>query len=74
MCLFYSSCGVQSPSWLEIKHYVMFLDIQLRSCQDSVFCDVNLVGDVMRGLKGFVVKFMVRMSKVGYTVLNLSNC
>ena len=29
-----------------------------------MFCDENLVGDVMSGLKGFVVKFMIRMSQV----------
>ena len=41
-----------------------FLDIQLESCQNSIFTDVNLVGDVMEGLKGFVVKFMMCMSRV----------
>ncbi len=29
-----------------------------------MFCDENLVGDIMSGLKGFVVKFMIRMSQV----------
>ena len=29
----------------------------------SVFCDKMLVGDVMSGLKSFVVKFMIRMSR-----------
>ena len=29
----------------------------------SVFCDEMLVGDVMSGLKSFVVKFMIRMSR-----------
>ncbi len=29
-----------------------------------MFCDETLVGDVMSGLKGFVVKFMIRMSQV----------
>ena len=63
------SCGVHSPSWLEIRNFVMFLDIQLHSCQNSVFCDAALVGDVMKGLKGFVVKFMIQMSKVGFSLL-----
>ena len=34
------------------------------SCERSVFCDQTLVGDVMSGLKGFVVTFMMRMSRV----------
>lgn len=29
----------------------------------SVFCDEMLVGDIMSGLKSFVVKFMIRMSR-----------
>ena len=59
-----SSCGLRDPSWAEIRHFVMFLDIQLQSCEASVFCDETFVGDVMAGLKGFVVKFMIRMSRV----------
>lgn len=57
-------CGVQDPSWSEIRHFVKFLNLQLKSCEESVFTDSTLVGDVMAGLKGFVVKFMMRMSKV----------
>ena len=41
-----------------------FLDLQLQSCEASVFTDPTFVGDVMAGLKGFVVKFMIRMSRV----------
>ena len=61
------SCGVQSPSWLEIRNFVMFLDIQLHSCQNSVFHDA-LGGDV-KGFKSFVVKFMIQMSKVGFPLV-----
>ena len=57
-------CGVKDPSWGEIKHFVCFLDTQLRSCEKSIYCDEDIVGDVMSGLKTFVVNFMVRMSKV----------
>ena len=59
-----SKCGVQNPSWAEIKHFTEFLNIQLHSCELSVFCDESLVGDIMSGLKGFVVKFMMLMSRV----------
>ena len=59
----YSKCGVRDPSWSEVRHFVEFFNIQLQSCEDSVFCDEMFVGDVMSGLKGFVVKFMIRMSR-----------
>lgn len=61
---FCSQCGVRDPSWSELRHFVKFLDLQLQSCEQSVFCNEALVGDVMAGLKTFVVKFMIRMSKV----------
>ncbi len=60
----YSKCGILDPSWTEFHHFTKFLNIQLNSCEKSVFCDETLVGDVMSGLKGFVVKFMIRMSQV----------
>ena len=34
------------------------------TCEQSIFCNEDIVGDVMSGLKTFVVKFMIRMSKV----------
>ena len=49
---------------MELNHFLRFLDIQLDACENSIFCDENIVGDVMSGLKTFVVKFMIRMSKV----------
>ena len=61
---FFSECGVKDPSWVELNHFLKFLDIQLSSCEKSIFCNEDLVGDVMSGLKTFVVKFMIRMSKV----------
>ena len=57
-------CGVKDPSWAEIRHFVKFLDLQLQSCERSIFCNEDFVGDVMAGLKSFVVKFMIRMSRV----------
>uniref|UniRef100_A0A1X7T5A9 Uncharacterized protein n=1 Tax=Amphimedon queenslandica TaxID=400682 RepID=A0A1X7T5A9_AMPQE len=59
----YRQCGVKDPSWSELKHFVDFLNTQLRSCESSIFCNEDIVGDVMPGLKTFVVKFMIRMSK-----------
>ena len=43
---------------------MQFLDLQLLSCEVSVFCKESLVKEILAGLKTFVVKFMVRMSKV----------
>ena len=54
---------MKNPSWREIKHFVEFLSIQLQSCEESVYCNEELVGDVLAGLKYFIVKFMIRMSK-----------
>ena len=66
-----SVCGVKDPSWLEIQHFVNFLDVQLQSCEDSVFMKNEFVGDVMSGIQSFVVKFMIRMSKVSDYIANL---
>lgn len=64
MVTFFRFCGVRDPSWSEIRHFVKFLDLQLKSCEESDFTDPTLVGDVMAGLKGFVIKFMICMSRV----------
>ena len=60
----YSYCGVKDPSWAEIRHFVTFLDLQLQSCERSCFCNEKVVGDIISGFKTFVVKFMIRMSRV----------
>ena len=35
-----------------------------------MFCDEMFVGDTLPGLKGFIVKFMILMSKVNLTFKN----
>lgn len=64
MLFSYSQCGVKNPSWSELKHFVEFLYTQLKACENSIFCNESIVGDVMSGLKTFVMKFMIRMSMV----------
>ena len=59
---------MKDPSWAEIRHFVKFLDLQLESCENSVFTDSSFVGDIMAGLKGFVVKFMIQMSRVSFCI------
>ncbi len=55
---------MDDPSWLEIRHFVTFLDLQLESCEDSIYTNA---GDVLSGFKEFVVKFMIEMSTVSST-------
>ncbi|XP_043986389.1 E3 ubiquitin-protein ligase rnf213-alpha-like [Gambusia affinis] len=59
--LFY--CGVLDPSWAELCNFVSFLNLQLQACENSVFCNVEFVGDTLQGFKSFVVEFMILMSK-----------
>ncbi|XP_008404832.1 E3 ubiquitin-protein ligase rnf213-alpha-like isoform X1 [Poecilia reticulata] len=59
--LFY--CGVLDPSWAELCNFVWFLNLQLQACENSVFCNVEFVGDTLQGFKNFVVEFMILMSK-----------
>ncbi len=60
----FRQCGVHDPSWTEMRHFIWFLDTQIKSSEHSIFCNESVVGDVMSGFKTFVVKFMIRMSKV----------
>ncbi|KAM3618897.1 uncharacterized protein V6R79_000067 [Siganus canaliculatus] len=59
--LFY--CGIVDPSWVELRNFVWFLNLQLKDCENSDFCKLELVGDTLFGFKNFVVKFMILMSK-----------
>ena len=59
--------NLTDPSWLELSHFVSFLNTQLTACERSVYCDANWVTDVstgVTGFKSFVVKFMINMSVV----------
>ena len=57
----FRQCGIHDPSWTEMKHFILFLDTQIKS---SEHFDESFVGDVMSGFKTFVMKFMIQMSKV----------
>ncbi|XP_056144422.1 E3 ubiquitin-protein ligase rnf213-alpha [Lampris incognitus] len=56
-------CGVMDPSWAELRNFAWFLNLQLKDCETSVFCDASLVGDTLKGFKKFVVDFMILMAK-----------
>ena len=49
---------MQEPSWKEIRHFVWFLNVQLSACEQSTLLHK------FKGIKSFVVKFMLEMSKV----------
>ena len=51
-----------NPSWSEIINFARFLNAQLIDSEKSIFCDTDLVGDLLPGFKTFVVKFMIQMS------------
>lgn len=57
---------MRNPSWAEINNFVEFLNIQLCDCEESVYCNeaIPVVRDVLQGFKQFVVKFMIKMSRV----------
>ncbi|NXQ65879.1 R213A ligase, partial [Quiscalus mexicanus] len=47
--LLFQHCGVMDPSWAELRNFTWFLNIQLRDCEASVFCDPGFVGDTLNG-------------------------
>ncbi|XP_062387528.1 E3 ubiquitin-protein ligase rnf213-alpha [Sardina pilchardus] len=56
-------CGIMDPSWAELRNFTWFLNLQLRDCETSVFCDASFTGDTLQGFKTFVVDFMIIMAK-----------
>ncbi|XP_068694638.1 E3 ubiquitin-protein ligase rnf213-alpha-like [Montipora foliosa] len=57
------NCGITDPSWAELRHFISFLNSQLQSCEESTFCNMELVGDTLEGFRSFVVQFMILMSR-----------
>ncbi|NXO26097.1 RN213 ligase, partial [Cisticola juncidis] len=47
--LFLLHCGVVDPSWAELRNFACFLNVQLRDCEASVFCNPDFVGDTLSG-------------------------
>jgi len=61
--LFCRNCGLEDPTWSELRHYVHFLSSQLTKVLASPFCGPSLARE-LPGFKSFVVKFMLTMAKV----------
>jgi len=57
------NCKIRDPSWSELRHFVNFLNVQLLSCEQSIFCSEFVAPD-LPGFLNFVVQFMMQMSKV----------
>ncbi|XP_028991062.2 E3 ubiquitin-protein ligase rnf213-beta [Betta splendens] len=60
---FLSYCGMQDPTWAELKNFSWFLNVQLKDCENWIFCDPDFLADQLPGFKGFIVKFMILMAK-----------
>ena len=59
---FFRHCGLQDPSWAELRHFVSFLNVQLLDCDMSSFCSAYVAED-LPGFRMFVVKSMIQMSR-----------
>uniref|UniRef100_A0A8C3XRT9 RING-type E3 ubiquitin transferase n=1 Tax=Chelydra serpentina TaxID=8475 RepID=A0A8C3XRT9_CHESE len=72
--LFLIHCGVIDPTWSELRNFAWFLNVQLRDCEASVFCNPAFVQDTLQGFKNFVVTFMILMARDFATpTLNISD-
>ncbi|KAK9965830.1 hypothetical protein ABG768_004896 [Culter alburnus] len=58
-----SNYGLKDPSWAELKHFTWFLNLQLKDCENSLFCDPDFLADNLSGFKNFIVKFMIHMAR-----------
>ena len=58
-----SNCGLDNPTWSQLKYFVNFLSSQLRDCEKNDFCNPEACGNDLPGFKQFVIKFMIFMSR-----------
>lgn len=58
-----SNYGLKDPSWAELKHFTWFLNLQLKDCENSLFCDPDFLAGNLSGFKNFIVKFMIHMAR-----------
>ncbi|KAI5277308.1 hypothetical protein MUG91_G144n75 [Manis pentadactyla] len=56
-------CGMINPSWSELRNFACVLNHQLRDCEDSDFCNPEVIRDTLVGFKTFVVAFMILMAR-----------
>ena len=58
-----SNCGLDHPTWSQLKYFINFLSSQLRDCEKNDFWNPEACGDDLPGFKQFVIKFMILMSR-----------
>ncbi|KAL1264673.1 hypothetical protein QQF64_005028, partial [Cirrhinus molitorella] len=58
-----SNYGLKDPSWAELKHFTWFLNLQLKDCENTLFCDPDFLAENLSGFKDFIVKFMIHMAR-----------
>ncbi|KAL4648632.1 E3 ubiquitin-protein ligase rnf213-beta-like [Arapaima gigas] len=58
-----ANCGMRDPSWAELKNFSWFLNVQLKDCEYSLFCDPDFLAGHLLGFKGFIIKFMIVMAR-----------
>ena len=63
-------CGIQDPSWAELRHFVWFLNTQLEDTERSNFC-LEVLQEDLPNFRQFVVQFMIQMSKVNMLEVNV---
>ena len=56
-------CCLQNPTWMELTHFASFLNAQLFASENSIFLNAAVMGEDLPGMKIFVVKFLIQMSK-----------
>lgn len=55
---------------MELRNFVYFFDVQLRDSEKSIYTS-NECATMFPGFKVFVLKFLLRMAKVGLFVIQL---
>eukprot|EP00118_Oscarella_pearsei_P021368 m.239300 g.239300 ORF g.239300 m.239300 type:complete len:5831 (+) comp40181_c2_seq5:266-17758(+) len=58
-----NNCGVPSPSWAMVRHFVYFLSSQMLDCEKSDFTNREATEEDLPGFKNFVMRLMIRMSR-----------
>ena len=53
------ACPIQDPSYAELTHFLSYLNVQLESCEKSIFCNQMQDGWQNLQFKRFVIKFKI---------------
>ncbi|XP_066918681.1 E3 ubiquitin-protein ligase rnf213-alpha-like [Clytia hemisphaerica] len=60
--MFVRKCGVLNPTWMEIRNFVYFFNMQLMDSENCIYTSVEC-SEMFPGFKNFVLKFLLRMAK-----------